>query len=116
MFEDDCTVSDVYTVASEIGAECEKLIDIFGPDSVKSLLQKMIPALEMLEFLANKNENESSIVQELKERIKILEKEQMERAVSKKKFEKVRTNTLKQSYHFHDSIHHSQIFFQLVYH
>lgn len=90
MFE-DVSVVDVYDLASEIGAECEKLIDIFGPNSVKTLIPKCISALEMLEFLANKNENESSMVQELKDRITRLEEEKLERAVSKKKFEKVHT-------------------------
>lgn len=86
---DDVSVVDVYDLASEIGAECEKLIDIFGPNSVKTLIPKCISALEMLEFLANKNENESSMVQELRDRITRLEEEKLERSLQKQKFEKV---------------------------
>lgn len=93
MFE-DVSVVDVYDLASEIGAECEKLIDIFGPNSVKTLIPKCISALEMLEFLANKNENESSMVQELKDRITRLEEEKLAGNLRKKNFEKVNTYIL----------------------
>lgn len=90
---EEVSVVDVYDLASAIGAECEKLIDFFGPNSVKTLIPKCISALEMLEFLANKNENESSMVQELRDRITRLEEEKLERAATKKKFEEVRMHT-----------------------
>lgn len=86
---EDVSVVDVYDLASDIGTECEKLIDLYGNLSVKTLIPKCITALEMLEALATKNERESSLIQELNDRIAKLEEEKVERAVTKKKFEKV---------------------------
>lgn len=87
---EDVSVVDVYDLASDIGTECEKLIDLYGNLSVKTLIPKCITALEMLEALATKNERESSLIQELNDRIAKLEEEKVERAVTKKKFEKVK--------------------------
>lgn len=87
---EDVSVVDVYDLASDIGTECEKLIDLYGNLSVKTLIPKCITALEMLEALASKNERESSLIQELNDRIAKLEEEKVERAVTKKKFEKVK--------------------------
>lgn len=86
---EEVSVVDVYDLASDIGAECEKLIDLYGSLSVKSLIPKCITALEMLEALASKNERETSLIQELNDRIAKLEDEKVERAETKKKFEKV---------------------------
>lgn len=87
---DAVSVVDVYDLASDIGGECEKIIDMFGPGSVKTLIPKCITALEMLEALATKNEQETSLIQELNDRIAKLEDEKVERAETKKKFEKVK--------------------------
>lgn len=87
---EEVSVVDVYDLASEIGNECEKIIDLFGASSVESLIPKCITALEMLEALASKNEQETALIQELNDRISKLENEKMERAESKKKFEKVK--------------------------
>lgn len=89
---EEVSVVDVYDLASDIGAECEKLIDLYGSLSVKSLIPKCITALEMLEALASKNERETSTIQELNDRIAKLEDEKLERAETKKKFEKVIKN------------------------
>lgn len=86
---ENISVVDVYDVASQIGAECQKIIDLYGINSVKTLIPRCIQALEMLENLASKNEIESSMVQELKDQINKLEDEKIERAETKKKFEKV---------------------------
>lgn len=86
--ENLCVV-DVYDLASEIGAECEKLIDLYGSAAVKTLIPKCILALEMLEALANKNEHDTSYVQDLRDQVKKLEDEKLERAETKKKFEEV---------------------------
>lgn len=86
---EEVSVIDVYDLASDIGAECEKLIDLYGSHSVKSLIPKCITALEMLEALASKNERENSIIQDLNDRIAKLEDEKAERAETKRKFEKV---------------------------
>lgn len=86
---DDICVVDVYDLASDIGKECEKIIDHFGPDSVTSLMPKVINALELLEALATKNERENATVQELNDRISQLESEKLEKAEFRKRFEKV---------------------------
>lgn len=86
---DDISVVDVYDVASDIGKECEKIIDHYGTDSVAGLMPKVINALELLEALAVKNERENAIVQELNDRIAQLENEKIEKAEFRKRFEKV---------------------------
>lgn len=87
---EEVSVVEVYEIASEIGAECEKLIDLYGSNCVESLIKKCITALEMLETLACKNERETSLIQELNDRIAKLENEKAERAETKRKFEKVK--------------------------
>lgn len=87
---EEVSVVEVYEIASEIGSECEKLIDLYGSNCVESLIKKCITALEMLENLACKNERETSLIQELNDRISKLENEKVERAETKRKFEKVK--------------------------
>lgn len=87
---EEVSVVDVYDLASDIGAECEKIIDMHGSSSVKTLIPKCITALEWLEALASKNEQEISLIQELNDKIAKLEDEKVERAETKKKFEKVK--------------------------
>ncbi|XP_015429262.1 PREDICTED: RILP-like protein homolog isoform X2 [Dufourea novaeangliae] len=84
----DVTVVDVYDIAAEIGAECEKLIDSFGVQSVTKLMPKVIQALEVLENLATKNERENTIVQELHAKISQLENDKIEKAEDRQRFEK----------------------------
>lgn len=91
---EEVSVVDVYDLATEIGAECEKIIDLYGAKSVESLIPKCINALELLEGLAVKNERETSLIQELNDRITKLENEKAERAETKKKFEKVSSEAL----------------------
>ncbi|XP_012266519.2 RILP-like protein homolog isoform X3 [Athalia rosae] len=87
-YEADVSVVDVYDIASEIGKECEKLIDVFGADSVTSLMPKVINALELLERLATKNERENTTVQELRSKISQLENDKIEKAEDRQRFEK----------------------------
>lgn len=87
----EVSVVDVYDLASEIGKECEKIIDMYGSDSVLTLMPKVINALELLEALASRNESENSQVQELSEKIAQLETDKLEKAEYRKKFEKVST-------------------------
>ncbi|XP_031841819.1 rab interacting lysosomal protein like isoform X2 [Nomia melanderi] len=84
----DVSVVDVYDIASEIGKECEKLIDSFGVQSVTNLMPKVIHALELLENLATKNERENTIVQELRAKISHLESDKIEKAEDRQRFEK----------------------------
>ncbi|XP_044581100.1 RILP-like protein homolog isoform X2 [Cotesia glomerata] len=84
----DISVVDVYDIASEIGKECEKLIDSFGTDAVTGLMPKVINALELLENLATKNEREITTVQELTARISQLENDKIGKAEDRQRFEK----------------------------
>ncbi|KAL6428101.1 hypothetical protein ACFW04_008464 [Cataglyphis niger] len=84
----DVSVVDVYDIASEIGKECEKLIDLFGAQSVTNLMPKVINALELLENLAIKNERENTTVQELSAKISQLESDKIGKAEDRQRFEK----------------------------
>ncbi|KAG7204679.1 hypothetical protein KM043_005094 [Ampulex compressa] len=84
----DVSVVDVYDIASEIGKECEKLIDHYGVESVTNLMPKVINALELLENLASKNERENTTVQELRAKISQLESDKIEKAEDRQRFEK----------------------------
>lgn len=84
----DVSVVDVYDIASEIGKECEKLIDLFGVESVTNLMPKVINALELLENLATKNERENTTVQELSAKISQLESDKIGKAEDRQRFEK----------------------------
>jgi len=85
----DVSVVDVYDIASEIGKECEKLIDLFGVESVTNLMPKVINALELLENLATKNERENTMVQELSTKVSQLESDKIGKAEDRQRFEKV---------------------------
>lgn len=84
----EVTVVDVYDIASDIGKECEKIIDRYGADAVTSLMPKVIGALELLEGLATKNERENTQVSELRSKIAQLENDKLERAEYRQRFEK----------------------------
>ncbi|XP_076249692.1 rab interacting lysosomal protein like isoform X2 [Calliopsis andreniformis] len=84
----DVSVVDVYDIASEIGKECEKLIDSYGVESVTNLMPKVIHALELLENLATKNERENTTVQELRAKISQLENDKIGKAEDRQRFEK----------------------------
>ena len=85
----DLSVVDVYDIASDIGKECEKLIEIYGADSIKNFMPKVINALELLERLAMNNERENTQVQELKAKILQLETDKIGKAEDRQRFEKV---------------------------
>lgn len=85
----EVTVVDVYDIASDIGKECEKIIDHYGADAVTALMPKVINALELLENLATKNERENTQLLELKSKISQLENDKIEKAEYRQKFEKV---------------------------
>ncbi|KAK0158502.1 hypothetical protein PV328_009499 [Microctonus aethiopoides] len=84
----DISVVDVYDIASEIGKECEKLIDHYGAEAVTGLMPKVINALELLENLATKNEREINTVQELTTKISQLENDKIGKAEDRQRFEK----------------------------
>ena len=84
----DVSVVDVYDIASEIGKECEKLIDLYGVESVTNLMPKVIHALELLENLATKNDRENTTVQELRSKISQLESDKIGKAEDRQRFEK----------------------------
>lgn len=86
---DDITVVDVYDLASDIGKECEKIIDCFGAEAVTALMPKVVQSLEMLEQLASRNENENATIQVLSDRVACLESEKIEKAVFREKLQRV---------------------------
>lgn len=86
---EEMSVVDVYDLASEIGKECEKIIDTYGSDTVTALMPKVITVLELLEAMATRNESENTRMQELNDRISSLESEKQEKAVFRERFEKV---------------------------
>lgn len=88
---EEMSVVDVYDLASDIGKECEKIIDGYGADAVTSLMPKVITVLELLEAMATRNETENTRMQELTDRIAHLESERQEKAVFRERFEKVCT-------------------------
>lgn len=85
----DLSVVEVYDLASDIGRECEKIIDEYGAAAVSQLIPKVINALEKLEYLASQNERENSTMEELNHRIHCLETEKNEKAEYRKRFDKV---------------------------
>ncbi|KAL4712380.1 hypothetical protein ACJJTC_001541 [Scirpophaga incertulas] len=87
-YDDDVTVVDVYDLASDIGKECEIIIEKYGPDAVTALLPKVINALELLENLAVRNEKENQALQELTAKISQLENDKIEKAEYRQRFEK----------------------------
>lgn len=85
----DISVVDVYDLASDIGKECEKIIDCYGAEAVTALMPKVVNALEMLEALASRNENENTTMQVLSDRVASLESEKVERALYREKLQRV---------------------------
>lgn len=85
----EISVVEVYDLASDIGRECEKIIEEYGAAAVSQLIPKVINALEKLENLASQNERENSMLEELNNRIQCLETEKNEKAEYRKRFEKV---------------------------
>lgn len=86
---EEISVVDVYDLASAIGKECEKIIDTYGPDTITSLMPKVINTLELLEAMASKNEMENTKIQELTDRITYLESEKQQKAIFRDRFQKV---------------------------
>ncbi|KPJ11563.1 RILP-like protein-like [Papilio machaon] len=87
-YDDDITVVDVYDLASDIGKECEIIIEKYGPDAVTALLPKVINALELLENFAVRNEKENQSLLELTAKISQLENDKIEKAEYRQRFEK----------------------------
>lgn len=88
-YTSDISVIDVYELASGIGKEFEKVIDLCGADAVTNLMPKVISSLEHLESLATKNERENTVLDDLRNRIMKLENDKHTRAEERLKFEKV---------------------------
>lgn len=86
---DDISVVDVYDLASEIGKECEKIIDLYGAEALTALMPKVVNSLEILEAMANRNENENTTIQMLSDRVAYLESEKLEKAMFRERLQKV---------------------------
>ncbi|XP_003746766.1 RILP-like protein homolog [Galendromus occidentalis] len=81
------TQEDVYLLSADIGREIEHLVDVFGVDSVKSLVPKLIRVLEFLETAVRQNETLREEADHLLQTVKQLEYDKNEKAVYRKKFE-----------------------------
>ncbi|CAF1177986.1 unnamed protein product [Didymodactylos carnosus] len=85
----DLTVEGVYDEAALIGKDFERIIELYGTDTIKDLVPKVIRILELLETQAAKNEKETDELTELKMRIEKLEMEKNETRGLREKFDKV---------------------------
>ncbi|XP_076340051.1 RILP-like protein 1 isoform X3 [Tachypleus tridentatus] len=81
-------VEDVYDLASEIGKEFEKIIDIYGIEIITSLMPKVICALEQLEFCASRNDSVDLEISDLNSVIVQLQYEKIGKQEYKSKLEK----------------------------
>ncbi|GAA54081.1 RILP-like protein homolog [Clonorchis sinensis] len=82
------TVLDVYDIAASIGKEFEAIIDRHGPDSVSSLMPKVISVLEELEDFASRFDSEGRELVTLQLAVRRLELEKCERANDRTRSEK----------------------------
>ncbi|TGZ73925.1 hypothetical protein CRM22_001230, partial [Opisthorchis felineus] len=82
------TVLDVYDIAASIGKEFEAIIDRHGPDSVSSLMPKVINVLEELEDFASRFDSEGRELVTLQLAVRRLELEKCERANDRTRSEK----------------------------
>lgn len=87
--EDIISVVDVYDQAASIGKEFEKMIETFGVESVTGLMPKVIKALENLETLAARYEQENTEISDLKLMIEKLESEKNDKAQERMRYEEV---------------------------
>ena len=90
------TTVDVYELASGIGNQFEKMIDTLGTESITGLMPMVIRALEYLEELTQRSENENAEICDLKFTVERLQAEKKLKAEEKLKFEKVVVVTLTQ--------------------
>ncbi|KAF8358907.1 rilp-1 [Pristionchus pacificus] len=81
------TVVDVYDLAASIGKDFEKLIQLHGNDSIRSIMPKVISALETLEALAASNEAENEQISNLERTVERLETEKTSKQKDRVKFE-----------------------------
>ena len=56
------SVVDVYDLAAAVGRDFEQLIDAHGTDTVRTLMPKVISALEMLEAFAANNDRDNETI------------------------------------------------------
>uniref|UniRef100_T1K896 RH1 domain-containing protein n=1 Tax=Tetranychus urticae TaxID=32264 RepID=T1K896_TETUR len=87
-YKEEMSVEDVYELASEIGKEFEKIIDIHGSGNVDSLMSKVIYILQHLEMCCLKRDEITVELKSFLNRIYHLEKERSERAENRMKLDK----------------------------
>ena len=85
--DDFISVVDVYDQAASIGKEFEKMIETFGVESLTGLMPKVIKALENLETLAARYEQENTEISNLKLTIEKLESEKNDKAQERMRYE-----------------------------
>ncbi|XP_053213418.1 RILP-like protein homolog isoform X2 [Panonychus citri] len=87
-YKEEMSVEDVYELASEIGKEFEKIIDIQGSGNVENLMSKVIYILQHLEACCLKRDEITVELKTFLNRIYHLEKERNERAENRMKLDK----------------------------
>lgn len=81
------TVLDVYDEAALIGKDFERIIEVYGTETIRDLVPKVIRILELLELQATKNEKETDELMEMRTRIERLEMEKSETRELREKFD-----------------------------
>lgn len=81
------TVLDVYDEAALIGKDFERIIEVYGTETIRDLVPKVIRILELLELQAAKNEKETDELLEMKNRVERLELEKSETREIREKFD-----------------------------
>ncbi len=76
----EISLTDVYDLASEIGKEFEKMINLYGDDLVRGLMPKVVGVLELLERVSNQSEQDRLNVEELRHTVALLQQEKSEKA------------------------------------
>lgn len=82
------SVVDVYEIATDMGKEIERMMEMYGTDAMTVFMPKVINVLELLETFAAINEDENSQIEDLRTRVEQLEIEKVGKAEDREKFEK----------------------------
>lgn len=83
------TQEEVYGLSADIGREIERVVDMHGADSARSLVPKLIRVLEFLEQAVRQNEALREEIEHLQQTVKQLEYDKNEKAIYRKKFDQV---------------------------
>ncbi|XP_030073629.1 RILP-like protein 1 isoform X2 [Microcaecilia unicolor] len=83
----ELTVMDVYDIASVVGQEFERVIDLYGCEAIARLMPKVVRVLEILEVLVSRNHINPEM-EELRLELDRLRVERVDRLEKEKKHQK----------------------------